>query len=105
VLKSVGKINNAAVSLSQTLNMRVDPVVFESDDGFKRMADLIRVFADQKVDHVQINVVFSDTLRAAQKAPDDYGELTVKVAGYNARFVELHKELQDCIIARTEHGL
>ena len=105
VLKSVGKINNAEVSLSQTLNMRVDPVIFEKDDGFKRMADLIRVFADQKVDHVQVNVVSSDTLRAAQKEPDDYKELTVKVAGYNARFVELHTELQDSIVARTEHGL
>ena len=105
VLKSVGKVNNAAVSLSQTLNMRVDPDIFESDDGFKRMADLIRVFADQKVDHVQVNVVSSDTLKAAQREPDNYKELTVKVAGYNARFVELHKELQDSIIARTEHGL
>ena len=105
VLKSVGKVNNAEVSLSQTLNLRVDPTVFESEDGFKRMADLIRVFADQKVDHVQVNVVSSDTLKAAQKTPTDYKELTVKVAGYNARFVDLHRELQDSIIARTEHGL
>jgi len=105
VLKSVGKINNAEVSLSQSLNMRVDPVVFEKEDGFKRLADLIRVFADQKVDHVQVNVVSSETLRAAQKEPDKYRELTVKVAGYNARFGELNRELQDSIIARTEHGL
>ena len=105
VLKSVGKINNAEVSLSQSLNMRLDPAVFEKEDGFKRLADLIRVFADQKVDHVQINVVSSDTLRAAQREPDKYKELTVKVAGYNARFVDLHRELQDSIIARTEHGL
>jgi len=105
LLKSVGKVNNAEVSLSQTLNMRVDPVVFEKEDGFKRLADLIRVFADQKVDHLQINVVATDTLEAAQKEPDEYRELTVKVAGYNARFVELNRELQDSIIARTEHGL
>jgi len=105
VLKSAGKISNAEVSLSQTLNLRVDPVVFEKEDGFKRLADLIRAFADQKVDHIQINVVSSDTLRAAQKEPDKYKELTVKVAGYNARFVDLHGELQDSIIARTEHAL
>jgi len=105
VLKSVGKVDNAEVSLSQTLNLRIDPAVFEKEDGFKRMADLIRVFADQKVDHVQVNVVSSETLKAAQKKPEDYPELTVKVAGYNARFVELHKELQDSIITRTEHGL
>ena len=43
--------------------------------------------------------------RAAQKEPDKYKDLVVKVAGYSARFVELYKELQDNIIARTEHGL
>ena len=105
VLKSVGKVNNAEVSLGQTLNMKIDPAVFEKEDGFKRLADLIRVFVDQKVDHIQINVVSSDTLRAAQREPDKYKDLVVKVAGYNARFVDLHKELQDSIIARTEHGL
>jgi formate C-acetyltransferase len=105
VLKSVGKVNNAAVSLSQTLNMRVEPSLFDQDDGYKRLADLIRVFVDQKVDHLQINVVSSETLRAAQEDPDAHKELTVKVAGYNARFIELHKELQDSIIARTEQRL
>ena len=105
VLKSVGKVNNAEVSLGSTLNMKIDPVVFDTDDGFKRLADLIRVFVDQKVDQVQFNVVSAGTLKAAQKEPDKYKDLVVKVAGYNARFVDLHKELQDNIIARTEHGL
>jgi formate C-acetyltransferase len=105
VLKSVGKINNAEVSFGSTVNMRIDPVVFEKEDGFKRLADLIRVAVDQKVDHIQINVVSSDTLIAAQKEPDKYRDLVVKVAGYNACFVDLYKELQDSIIARTEHGL
>ena len=57
------------------------------------------------MDHIQINVVYSDTLKAAQREPEQYKDLTVKVAGYNARFVDLHEELQDTIIARTEHGL
>ncbi|MCK9273899.1 MAG: hypothetical protein M0P57_02300 [Syntrophales bacterium] len=105
VLKSVGRLNNAEVGLSQTLNMKLDPVIFTTDEGFKRLADLIRVFVDQKVDHLQINVVSSDTLIAAQKTPEHYKDLVVKVAGYNARFVDLHKDLQDSIIARTEHGL
>jgi len=105
ILKSVGKVNNVEVNQGTSLNMRLDPAVFEKEDGFKRLADLIRVFVDQKVDHVQINVVYSDTLRAAQREPDKYKDLTVKVAGYNARFVLLYKELQDSIIARTEYGL
>jgi len=104
VLMSVGKVNNSEVNMGSSLNLRLDPVVFETDFGFKRMADLIRVFVDQRADHVQINVVHSDTLRAAQQEPDKYPDLTVKVAGYNARFVDLHEDLQETIIARTEHG-
>jgi len=46
VLKSVGKLDNTEVSTGTTLNMRLDPVVFEKEDGFKRLADLIRVFVD-----------------------------------------------------------
>jgi len=105
VIKSVGKINNAELSLGQSLNMKLDPIIFESDDGIKRLANLIRVFVDQKVDHIQINVVSVETLKAAQKEPEKYKDLVVKVAGYNARFVDLHKLVQDSIIARTEHGL
>ncbi|MEE8399828.1 MAG: pyruvate formate lyase family protein [Desulfobacterales bacterium] len=105
VLKSLGKVDNAEVSLGQTLNMTLDPAVFEKDDGVKRLADLIRTFVDQKLDQVQFNVVSADTLRAAQEEPDKHRELVVKVAGYNARFTLLQKEIQDSIIARTEHGL
>jgi len=106
VLKSVGKINNAGdATLGQSLNIKIDPTVFETQDGFKRLADLIRAFVDQKVDHVQINVTSVETLRAAQQEPEKYRDLTVKVAGYNARFVTIHKELQDQVIARTEHRL
>ena len=105
ILKSAGKVNNAEMNQGQSLNMRMSPTIFENDDGFKRLADFIRVFVDQKADHVQINVVHSDTLRAAQREPEKYKDLTVKVAGYNARFITLHKELQDTIIVRTEHIL
>ena len=105
VLKSVGKVNNAEVSQGQTLNMKVDPSAFEQEDGFKKLADLIRVFVDQKVDHVQINVVSADTLKAAQEEPAKHKDLVVKVAGYNARFIDLYRELQDSIIARTQHSL
>jgi formate C-acetyltransferase len=105
IFKSVGKINNSEFGLGQSLNMKLDPIIFESDDGIKRLADLIRVFVDQKCDHVQFNVIDANTLKAAQKSPENYKDLVVKVAGYNARFVDLHKMVQDSIIARTEHGL
>jgi formate C-acetyltransferase len=105
VLKSVGKLNNAEIFAGVTLNMRLDPLIFKDDYGFKRMADLIRAFVDQKIHHIQFNVVSSDTLKAAQKEPDKYKDLMVRVAGYVARFVELPTKVQDTIIARTVHGL
>jgi len=105
VLKSVGKVDTAEVFAGVSLNMRLDPLIFEDDYGFKRMADLIRTFVDQKIHHIQFNVVSSDTLKAAQKEPDKYKDLMVRVAGYVARFVELPETVQDTIIARTVHGL
>jgi formate C-acetyltransferase len=105
ILKSAGKVSNAEMNQGQSLNMRLSPVIFEKDNGFKRLANFIRIFVDERIDHVQINIISSDTLRTAQKEPEKYKDLTVKVAGYNARFVTLHKALQDTIIARIEHNL
>ena len=85
--------------------MMLDPEVFKDGDGFKRLADFIRTLVDLKVTMVQFNVVSSDTLRAAQKEPDKYRSLVVKVAGYTAFFVTLTEGLQNAIIARTEHKL
>ena len=104
VLKSMGKIDNVEITGGVVLNMRIDPAVFKDED-VKRLADLIRAFIDQKIYHIQINAVSSDTLKAAQKEPEKYRDLMIKVAGYNAFFTQLGKPLQDSIIARTEHGL
>jgi pyruvate-formate lyase len=105
VLKSVGRVDGTEILAGLPLTCRIDPTVFKTKDAVKRFADLIRVFVDQKVFHLQFNVVSSEMLKAAQKEPDKYKDLMVKVAGYNAYFTQLSKELQDSIIARTEHGL
>lgn len=105
VLKSMGKVDGIEVLGGLSLTARIDPAVFEKGDGVKRMADLMRTFVDQKVFHIQFNVTSSDTLKAAQKEPEEYRDLMVKVAGWNAYFTQLTKEVQDSIIARTEHGL
>lgn len=104
VINSVGKINNVEVFLGQTFNMRLSAEVFSSQAGIPRLASMIRTFIDQKIHQIQINIISSDTLRAAQERPDQYRDLTVRVAGYCAYFVTLNKPLQDSIIARTEHG-
>ena len=105
IIKSVGKVNNAEIYGGQTLNLRLDPNIFKNEMGFKRMAGFIRTFIDLKLHHAQLNIVSSEVLKAAQEEPKDYRDLMVRVAGYVAQFVELPKNLQDTVIARTEHEL
>ena len=65
---------------------------------------LIRSYFDQKGMHMQFNVVDRDTLLDAQKNPEKYKHLVVRVAGYSALFTTLSRSLQDDIIRRTEQG-
>ena len=105
VLASMGKIDNAELTAGVTLNLRFDPAFFKLKNGIRRFTDFIRSFVDQGIFHVQFNMINGDTLRAAQKEPDQYRDLVVKVAGYSAYYTRLLKPLQDNIIARTEHRL
>ncbi|MBN1382744.1 MAG: hypothetical protein JXA41_13820 [Deltaproteobacteria bacterium] len=105
VLASMGKIDNAELTAGVTLNLRFDPGFFKLKDGIRRFTHFIRSFADQGIFHVQFNMVDGETLRDAQKNPDQYRDLVVKVAGYSAYYTRLLKPLQDGIIARTEHKL
>ena len=104
VINSMGKIDHEEILGGVTFNLRIDPTVFRDGD-MQRMSALVRSFIDQKIFHMQTNVVSSETLRAAQKDPEKYRDLVVKVAGYNAFFTQLTDSLQDTIIARTEHRL
>ena len=83
--------------------MRLDPLSVEGDLGLARIASIIRTFVDLNIYHIQFNVVSSETLRKAQKNPERYKSLIVRVAGYSAYFTELCKEMQDDIIQRTTH--
>lgn len=105
VFKSLSKVNGFEQNMTNILNMTLDPAVFKDKNGVKRLADLMRTFVDEKIQEVQFNVISPDTLRAAQKEPDQYQGLAVKVAGYSAFFTQLSKPLQDAIISRTDHGL
>jgi formate C-acetyltransferase len=53
---------------------------------------------------VQYNVVSTETMRAAQKDPQSYRDLVVRIAGYSAYFVELNRDCQDDIISRNENA-
>lgn len=104
VINSMGKIDHVEILGGITFNLRIDPAVFK-DGNMQRMTAMVRSFIDRKIFHMQVNVVSSDTLRAAQKEPEKYRDLVVKVAGYNAFFTQLTDALQNTIIARTEHKL
>ncbi len=105
VLRSLAKVNNFEQSMTDILNLTLDPKVFEDDAGLQRLAGFIRTLVDEKIQEVQINVVSPETLRAAQREPEKHQGLVVKVAGYNAFFVKLTRGLQDAIIQRTEHSI
>jgi len=85
------------------LNQKFTPQVLESEDGMNGLVHLVRGYFNLDGHHIQFNVVDADTLRAAQKNPEQYRSLIVRVAGYSDYFCDLSKELQDEIIARTAH--
>jgi pyruvate formate-lyase/glycerol dehydratase family glycyl radical enzyme len=87
------------------LNMKFAPVTLASDDSMAKMKNLLQTYFDMGGMEVQYNIVTSKTLRAAQENPDMHKNLVVRVAGFSAYFVELHRSLQNDIIARTENQL
>jgi formate C-acetyltransferase len=86
------------------LNLKFTPKVLEGEEGSRRLAQLIRSYFQLGGHHVQFNVITADTLRAAQDDPETHRDLIVRVAGYSDFFRDLTRELQDEIIARTEHA-
>ena len=85
------------------LNMRFDPSGVSGEKGLKIIESVIKEYTDNNGLHIQINVVDDKTLRAAQKDPENYRDIVVRVAGYLAYFTDLDKTIQDSIIARTAH--
>ncbi|MCK4999556.1 MAG: hypothetical protein KAS23_08470, partial [Anaerohalosphaera sp.] len=73
-------------------------------DGLDKLAHLVRGYFKLDGHHMQFNVIDAETLKKAQQAPDENRDLIVRVAGYSDYFVELGRELQDEIIARTEQS-
>jgi len=105
VLKSVSRLDNYLLSNGTLLNVKFIPATLEGDAGLQKLADFLRAFTQLKLQHIQFNVVNAETLREAQRRPQDFAGLVVRVAGYSAFFVELSKEIQDDIIRRTAHQL
>jgi formate C-acetyltransferase len=102
VIKSVAKMDHARTG-GTLLNQKFTPQLLKDDEGLDKLVQLIRSYFKLDGHHIQFNVVDAATLRAAQKNPENYRDLIVRVAGYSDYFCDLSLALQDEIIARTEH--
>lgn len=90
---------------ARLLNIKLSPSCVAGEEGTQKLVSFIRTWNDLKLWHLQFNIVNKETLLAAQKDPDKYRGLLVRVAGYSAYFVDLSPDLQNDIIARTEHAV
>ena len=101
---SVSALDHFIASNGTLFNMKFHPSALEGRSGLESFVALVRGYFDRKGSHMQFNVVSRETLRDAQKNPDKYRSLVVRVAGYSALFTTLSKGLQEDIINRTEQS-
>ena len=102
VLNSALKIDHLKTG-GTLLNQKFTPDFFKDERSIRKVAQLIRGYFRMDGHHIQFNVVSAATLRDAQKHPEKYQDLIVRVAGYSDYFNDLGPELQEEIIRRTEH--
>lgn len=101
---SVARLDHAIASNGTLFNMKIHPTAMSGQKGLENFVSLVRGYFDQKGMHMQFNVVDRETLLDAQRHPEKYSGLVVRVAGYSALFTTLSKSLQDDIIRRTEQA-
>ena len=102
VLKSAAKINHIKTG-GTLLNQKFSPSFFKDEQSIEKLSYLVRSYFRMEGHHIQFNVVSAKTLREAQKHPEKYTDLIVRVAGYSDYFNDLGVDLQNEIIRRTEH--
>ena len=102
VIKSASKIDHLRTG-GTLLNQKFSPSFFKSDNEIRKVSQLVRSYFRMDGHHIQFNVVSVDTLKDAQKNPEKYRDLIVRVAGYSDYFNDLGEDLQNEIINRTEH--
>ena len=101
VIRSAAKIDHIKTG-GTLLNQKFTPSLLSTEEGCNNLVHLIRAYFRMDGHHIQFNVVDADTLREAQKHPEDYKDLIVRVAGYSDYFTDLGEDLQNEIICRTE---
>ncbi len=101
VVKSLDSIDQGAFQAGMLLNQRFDPQIVKGEKGIDILETVLKAHFSMKGSHMQINVVDNETLRDAQKHPEKYRNMLVRVAGYSAFFVDLEENIQENIIERT----
>lgn len=102
-VKSVAAMRQESLHEGALFNLRFDPQGVQDEKGRNIIEGVIKTFFEDGGEHIQINVVDNETLKKAQKKPENYKGLMVRVAGYMAYFTDLDKSAQDTIIYRTAH--
>lgn len=103
LLKSVTKLDPYKATGSTLLNVKLNPSVL-TNENLKKIADVIKTYFLLKGQHIQFNVIDTKTLRDAQKYPEKFASLSVRVAGFSVLFTTIDPLLQEDIIRRTEHS-
>jgi formate C-acetyltransferase len=101
IIKSAARIDHARTG-GTLLNMKFSPQVLATEDDIDKLAHLIRSYFKLDGHHIQFNVITAETMRKAQQDPEQYRDLIVRVAGFSDYFVDVGRDLQNEIIARTE---
>jgi pyruvate formate-lyase/glycerol dehydratase family glycyl radical enzyme len=104
-IRSVGKLNLETIPNGASHTITISPSMVQTSEHIEKLAALLRAYNEVGGTALQINVIDVKTLRDAQRNPDAYSNLMVRVTGYNAFFTQVGRELQEEIITRTEHSL
>ncbi len=102
--KSVSKVDHKQASNGVNYNLKFMPTILKTESDRQKLIDVIRTYFSLGGMHIQFNILSTEKLLEAQKNPEKYRSLVVRVAGYSAFFVELDKDIQDEIISRTMIG-
>ncbi len=103
VFNSSTQFDQSRLMDGMALNLKIHPATLKTDADVAKLESMTQVYFEQGGMEVQYNVVDAETLRKAQKHPEDYHDLVVRIAGFSAYFVDMTTEMQNDIISRAEH--
>ncbi len=104
-INSILKFDQTKYSNGTLCNMKFHPTALRGEEGNKKLRSVMETYFRNGGMQLQLNIVSADTLRAAQKNPNDYKDLVVRIAGFSSYFVEVYKKAQDDLIKRTEMNM